>query len=158
MILTAIVIHGNNSDDFQAYMAKDSEGGMQVLRSSSFTALPLTGFFSSAICSNVKELLTGKPIKTLIKWEERGAGRVFKHHTKGGKSHNWKHGEFSLIAGWKERKWSGLPLRPSWLLSCEFRTNTFNTAVTKAKCKELNQCTQKSIKYTLKNTQFSKVS
>lgn len=26
MMLTAIVIHGNNSDDFQAYMAKESEG------------------------------------------------------------------------------------------------------------------------------------
>lgn len=26
MMLTAIVIHGNNSDDFQAHMAKESEG------------------------------------------------------------------------------------------------------------------------------------
>lgn len=105
MTVTAIVIHGNNPDDFQAYMAKESEGGNASSTQAErlLTVLPLPDFSSPAICSNVKELST---IKTLIQWEERGAGRVFEHHTnKGGKSHNWKHGEFSLIAGWKERKW-----------------------------------------------------
>lgn len=88
MMVTAIVIHGNNSDDFQAYMAKESEGenASSTQAERLLTALPLTDFSSPAICSNVKELST---IKTLIKWEERGAGRVFEHHTnKGGKSHN----------------------------------------------------------------------
>lgn len=158
MMLTAIVIHGNNSDDFQAHMAKESEGeNASSTQAEWLLHSPPTGFFSPAICSKVKELLPGKPIKTLIKWEERGAGRVFEHHTNKG-------GKFTALEEWgiwfncrlegEEVKWR---LRPSWLLGCEFRTNAFNMAVTKAKCKQLNQCNQKAMKY-LRNTQFSKIS
>lgn len=46
MMVTAIVIHGNNSDDFQAYMAKESEGenASSTQAERLLTALPLTDF------------------------------------------------------------------------------------------------------------------
>lgn len=156
MTLTAIVIHGNNSDDFQAHMAKESEGE----NASSTQAERLLHSPPSDRLLFSRYLLKGerttdrKANQNTDKVRGKGLGGCSNiTQIKEENSQHWKNGKFSFIAGWKERevKW---PLMPSWLLGCEFRTNAFNMAITKAKCKQLNQCNQKAMKYLKKYPVF----